>query len=131
MKKVKHNQRFFIINHEGFSFRNSDHIKKQTGEDTVYCQYYWVIPMYVYSINSVYDGSETFDLCPVDCYTMNGKNNWKWRRSFEYEEIGKTIFNTEKEAQDMFNKTYSEDQKKVFTETRRLRFIQEKDSKLI
>lgn len=132
MKKVKHNDCFYIINNEGFFHKNSDLVIKETGETDKYIQYQWVIPMYVYSINSLYDGTENFDLCPVDCTLLkNNKNSWKWRRSFEYETIGKEIFYTEKEAWDHFNNRYNDDQKKVFEELRRLRFLQEKSVTLI
>lgn len=132
MKKVKHNDRFFIINNEGFFYRNSDLVKQEGVEKDKYMQYQWVIPMYVYSINQIFDGSENFDLCPVNCDDMKGtKNGWKWRRSFEYDTIGKEIFLTEQEAWDVYNKKYSDDNKKVFEEIRRLRFLQERDAKLI
>jgi len=133
MKKVKHNQRFFIINNEGFFYKNSDLIKEQTGEKDKYLQYQWVIPMYVYSINKLWNGKENFDLSPVNFGDEKNKNhnNWKWRRSFEYDEIGKTIWNTEDEAWDVYNKKYSDDNKKIYEELRRLRFTQELKPELI
>lgn len=131
-KEVKHNDIFFIINNEGFMYRYSDSMKKESGEKDKYIQYQWVIPMYVYSINKLFDGTENFDLCPVDTETLkNNKNGWKWRRSFDYNEIGKTIFLTEKEALDIYNNKYSAEAKKVYAEMRQLRFIQDQDSNLI
>ena len=132
MEKVKHNDRFFIINNEGFFYRNSDIMKENGAEKDKYMQYQWVIPMYVYSINQIFDGRENFDLCPVNCDEMKDSlNGWKWRRSFGYDTIGKEIYKTEQEAWDVYNKKYGDDQKKVFEELRRLRFLQERDVKLI
>lgn len=128
MKKVKHGDKFFIINNEGFLFKNNPSVIEQTGEKEKYIQYQWVIPMYVYSINKIWNGNENFDLCPVDTKTLkNNKNGWKWRRSFEYDEIGKTIFYTEEECWTSFNQRYSEEQRKVFTELRQYRFLQTND----
>lgn len=132
MKKVNHNDRFFIINNESFFYKLSDVVKQETKEDSTFLQYQWVIPMYVKSISDNFDGIESFDLCPVDVSTIKDHNTgWKWSRNFEYEEIGKTIFYTENEALDFYNKKYSNEQKKVYEEIRRLRFVQEKSSKLI
>jgi len=132
MKKVKFNQKFYIISNEGFLYKNSDLIKEQTGEKDRFLQYQWVIPMYVYSINKLWNGKENFDLSPVNFSNEKNKNNsWKWRRSFEYDEIGKTIFNTEEEALLVYNEKYSDENKKVYAELRRLRFTQELKSELI
>ena len=131
-KKVKHNDRFFIINNECFHYRNSDSVIKEGAEDSKFMQYQWVIPMYVKCINNNFDGVESFDLCPVDVTTLkNHQHGWGWSRNFEYDEIGKTIFYTEKEAWDLYNSKYSDENKKVYEEIRRLRFLQEKKSSLI
>ena len=82
MEKVKHNQRFYIVNQETYWHYYTDHIKKETGEDYKMIHYQWVIPMYVYSINKIWDGSETFDICPVD-FSDGKRKSWKWRRSEE------------------------------------------------
>jgi hypothetical protein len=132
MKKVKHNDRFFIINNESFFYNISDIMKKEGVEDRKLIQYQWVIPMYVYSINKIFDGRETFDISPVNCDDMkNNIKGWRWRRSVEYDEIGKELFYTEKEAWDVYNRKYSEENKKVYEELRRIRFLQEKQSKYI
>lgn len=130
--KVKHNDRFFIINNESFSYRTSENMRKEGAEYSKFIQYQWVIPMYVKSITNNFDGVESFDLCPVDVTTLkNHKEGWKWCRNFEYEEIGKTIFYTEKEAWELYNKKYSDENKKVYEELRRLRFLQEKSTALL
>ena len=74
MKKVKHNQKFFVINNELFYYENSDTIKKQVGEDKKLMSYNWVIPMYVYAINKVWNGEERFELSPVDFSDEKNKN---------------------------------------------------------
>jgi hypothetical protein len=128
-KKVKHNDIFFIIHNECFNYKYSDSMKKETGEKDKFIQYRWVIPMYVYSINKIFDGAENFDLCPVDVTKLiDNKNGWKWRQSFEYSEIGGSIFYTEKEAWNAYNEKYSEENKKVYADLRNLRFIQDKKS---
>ena len=131
-QNVKYNDKFFIINNEGFFYETSETIKKEGIDEKKYLQYQWVIPMYVKCINNNFDGVESFDLCPVDVTTLKTHNGgWKWSRNFEYDEIGKTIFYTEKEAWDVYNKKYSHDNKKVYEEFRRLRFIQEKSVSLL
>jgi len=132
MKNVKHNDKFFIINNEGFYYQTSETIKKEGIDERKYLQYQWVIPMYVKCINDNFDGVESFDLCPADVSTLKNHNNgWGWCRNFEYDEIGKTIFYTEKEAWDVYNNKYSQDNKKIYEEFRRLRFIQEKSVSLL
>lgn len=132
MKKVNHNQKFFVINNELFYYENSDIIKKQVGEDKKLMSYKWVIPMYVYSINKVWNGEERFELSPVDFSDKKNKNdNWRWKREYKYSEIGKDCWNTEEEAWKAYNKRYSEEDKKVYQELRRLRFTQELKPELI
>lgn len=131
-KKVNFNDKFFIINNESFFYETSETMKKEGAEDRKFMQYQWVIPMYVKSINNNFDGVESFDLCPVDVTTLKDhKGGWKWCRDFEYDEIGKTIFYTEKECWDIYNKKFSEENKKVYEELRRLRFLQERSSVLL
>jgi len=94
--------------------------------------YNWVIPMYVYSINKVWNGEERFGLSPVDFSRPENKDdNWIWRREYKYSEIGKDCWNTEEEAWKAYNNRYSEENKKVYQELRRLRFLQERKSYLI
>lgn len=131
-KKVNFNDKFFIINNESFFYETSETMKKEGAEDRKFMQYQWVIPMYVKSINNNFDSIESFDLCPVDVTTLKDhKGGWKWCRDFEYDEIGKTIFYTEKECWDVYNKKFSEENKKVYEELRRLRFLQERSSVLL
>jgi hypothetical protein len=131
-KKVNFNDKFFIINNESFFYETSETMKKEGAEDRKFMQYQWVIPMHVKSINNNFDGIESFDLCPVDITTLKDhKEGWRWSRNFEYDEIGKTIFYTEKECWDFYNKRYSENDKKVYEELRRLRFLQERSSVLL
>lgn len=132
IKKVKHGDKFFIINDEAFFYEPSDIIKKEGIKDRRFMQYKWVIPLYVKSINDNFDGVESFDLCPVDITTLKDhKGGWKWSRNFEYDGIGKTIFYTEEECWGVYNKKYSDEDKKVYEELRRLRFLQEKSTDLI
>ena len=132
MKQVKHNQRFFVINNESFYYRNSDAIKEQVGDDGRLISYRWVIPMYVYSINKVWNGEERFELSPVDFSDPKNKNdNWRWRQEYKYSQIGKDCWNTEEEAWKVYNRIYSEDTKKTHEELRRLRFMQELKTELI
>lgn len=130
MKKVKHNQRFFIIHNEGFRYK-SNIVDQSTESQFIY--YQWVIPMYVYSINRCWNGEERFNLSPVNFGINKNKShdNWRWMREFKYDVIGKEIFNTEEEAWKAYNRLYDEDQKKVFEEKRRIRFLQESDPTLI
>lgn len=131
-KKVKHNDRFYIINNESFFYETSDTMRTEGAENRKFIQYQWVIPMYVKSINDNFDGVESFDLCPVNISTLkNHKAGWGWSRNFEYDEIGKSIFYTEKEAWEVYNRVYSEESKKVYEELKRLRFLQEKTSVLL
>ena len=132
MKKVNFNDKFFIINNESFFYETNEIIKKEGINDRKLIQYQWVIPMYVKSINNNFDGVESFDLYPVDITTLKDrKSNWKWCRNYEYDEIGKTIFYSEDECWDVYNNKYSDEQKKVYEELRKLRFITELKSDFI
>lgn len=131
-KRVKHNDRFFMIHNESFYYNIPDTLKREGVEDRKFIQYQWVIPMYVKSINDNFDGIESFNLCPVDVTTLKSHTQgWEWSREFEYDEIGKTIFYNEKECWDLYNKKYSDESKKVYEELRRLRFLQEKSALFI
>ena len=131
IKKVVHNQVFYIINKEMFKYKNPDSVVKETGYNDRWLQYQWVIPMYVFSINQHWDGTEAFDLCPVNfACSKNEKASWRWKREYQYSEIGVSCWNTEKEAWDEYNKKYSDDNKKVFKEFREIRFIQERNVEL-
>lgn len=132
MKNVVHNQKFYIIGYELFYYKNSDIAKEQIGEDKKLMSYYWVTPVYVYSINKIWNGEERFDLSPVDFSKEENKgDNWRWKREYKYSDIGKNCWNTEEEAWEAYNKKYSEEDKKVYRELRRLRFMQELKSDLI
>ena len=74
-------------------------------KDKLKMLYQWVNPYVCKSINDNFDGVESFDLCPVDVSTLKThKGGWKWCRNFEYDEIGKTIFYTEEECWEVYNK---------------------------
>ena len=124
-KQVKFNQAFYIINNEMFKYKNPDSVVEKTGEKDRWLEYQWVIPVYVYSINQIWDGDETFDLCPVSFADEKNKNaSWRWRREYTYSDIGVSCWNTEKEAWNDYNKKYSEEIKKVYREFKEIRFIQ-------
>ena len=132
MKNVVHNQKFYVIDNQLFYYKNSDTVKEQTGEDKKLMSYNWVIPVYVYSINKIWNGEERFELSPVDFSKEENKgDNWRWKREYKYSAIGKDCWNTEKEAWEAYNRRYSEEDKKVYHELRRLRFMQELKSDLI
>ncbi len=77
--------------------------------------YYTIKPVYVYSINSIWDGSETFDVCPVDFSKPENKNeSWKVRYSVDYKEIGDKVFNTKREARKAFNKRFDFKTRAIF-----------------
>ena len=75
MSKVKFGQQFFEIRHD---------LRRKPPESCTNCGrwckcernewYYTIKPVYVYSINAVWDGSETFDVCPVDFSKLANKN---------------------------------------------------------
>ncbi len=131
MKKVTHGQRFFIIHNESFFAKMSERLQKETGEKKKFIQYQWVIPVYVYSINQVFDGSETFDICPTSIEELKKGASWRWRRSIEYNEIGKTLFKTEKDALKVYEQKFSQNQKIIFKENRHLRYLEEQKTDLI
>lgn len=127
MKKVKHNQVFYIINNEVFKYKNPDSVVKETGDNDRWLKYQWVIPMYVFSINKHWDGEEAFDLCPVNfADDKNKTSSWKWKREYKYNEIGVSCWCSEKEATEEYNKIFSDENKKIYKEFREIRFIQEK-----
>lgn len=123
--KVRHNQRFYIINNESYIHYYADHIRKQTGDDYTFINYEWVIPMYVYSINNIWNGEERFHLSPVNFAEEKNKktDNWKWMREFKYEMIGKEIFNTEKQAWKVYKRKYSDELHKKYSEIHQLKVL--------
>ena len=62
-----------------------------------HARYYWVIPVYVYQKNIHWDGEKTFDVSPVDFSDGDSEKSWRVKFEVAYNEIGKKIFNTEKE----------------------------------
>ena len=73
--------------------------------------YIWVIPVYVYSLNSVWNGETTFDVSPIN-YGLpeNETKGWTWRRTCEKKHIGERIFHTKEEAWEAYFKRYTEKQ---------------------
>ena len=120
--KIEFNRAYYIINNESFYNRTKPEEYMITGVYEEYTQYYWVIPMYVYSINKLYDGRETFDLCPVNMTSESPKTSWKWRRSFEYDEINKNLFLTEEEAWSEYNRKFNEEERKLYEISHDLKF---------
>ena len=87
------------------SFRDKKPDEKYSKSELI--SYPWVIPVYVYSLNDIWDGSISFDVCPVDFRKEKQKNkSWSWRHSRTREDIGKVIFNTEEEAWDKWRDLY-------------------------
>jgi len=126
IERVKHNDKFFIINNESFHYAVSEVVQKAGVEAKKIMHYNWVMPMYVKAIKDNFDGVESFELCPVDVNTLTTHTSgWSWSNEFEYAEIGKTIFKTEEEAWELYNSKYSDEDKEVYKELRRLRFLQE------
>ena len=115
---------FWIVHNEMFKPKlNKDWLDKKTEDDLAYVYYQKIIPVYVKCVSDMYDGSTQFDITPVD--VRDGKTkNWQWSRSVSDEEIGKTVFESEIEAETYFNKTYSELQRKQFQEKDHFRRMQ-------
>lgn len=107
--KVKHNQRFFIINNETYTHYYAEHIREHTKKDYTFINYEWVIPMYVYAINQIWNGEERFDLSPVNFAIKKNQigDSWRWKREYKYSDIGKDIYNTKDEALKVYNEKFS------------------------
>lgn len=132
IKKVKHNQLFYIINNETFIYNNPDSVMEKTGDKDRFLTYQWVIPMYVFSINQHWDGTEAFDLSPVNFAEPKNKTaSWLWKREYQYSDIGVKCWHSEDEALDEYNKRFSNAEKKIFMQFREIRFIQERNINLI
>lgn len=116
MISVKFGQEFFEIRHQ---------LRRKPPEPCTSCGrwckcehnewYYAIEPVYVYSINSIWDGSETFDVCPVDFSKPENKSeSWRIRYSVEYSEVGEKIFNSRREARKAFNKRFDRKTRAIF-----------------
>jgi len=116
LSKVEFGQQFFEIRHE---------LRTKPPESCTSCGrwckcernewYYTIKPVYVYSINAIWDGSETFDVCPVDFSKPENKNeSWRTRYSVEYSEIGDKVFNSRREARKAFNKRFDAKTRVIF-----------------
>jgi hypothetical protein len=116
---------FWIVHNEMFKPKlNKDWIDKKTEDDLAYVYYQKVIPVYVKCVSDMYDGTTQFDITPVDVRGSNQKNHWQWSRSISDDAIGKTVFETEEEAQKYFEATYSEKQRTEFEEKDNFRRMQ-------
>lgn len=74
---------------------------------TEFTTYEWVIPVYVYSLNDIWDASMSFDISPIDYSKEKNKNkSWEWRVSKTRESIGVDIFNNEEEAWEKWRETF-------------------------
>jgi len=96
-------QEFWEIHNQGFYEELPDGDMRDN-----YRSYPWVIPVYVYSLNDIWDGSISFDVCPVDFGKEKNRNCslFEWRHSRTREDIGKEIFYTEEEAWTRWRELY-------------------------
>ena len=116
MKRIVYFQRFFEINDIGFyhSFQDCDECLREK-ETSKLVWYQWVVPVYVYSINIHWDGSEHFDICPVNFKLKKNKDeSWRWKRECSYSDIGKTLFKKESDAWGYYDTKYTEEKRKIF-----------------
>lgn len=115
--KPKFSDIFYIVNEEAFKPRVENYSwNKEFGEAKVdYIRYNKVIPVYVKCVSDMYDGGTEFDITPVDIRDGK-KKNWRWSRSISDGDIDKTVFTTEAKAKKHFEKTFSEEQRKIFKE---------------
>lgn len=121
MNEVKFNQQFFAI--ESFLFKHDfEDCKKclRTSENYKETFYYWVVPMYVYQKNEHWDGEKTFDVCPVDFSKEPKETSWRYKFEVEYDDIGKRVFNTEKEAWEEYEKRYDKTKRKIYKKLRKI-----------
>jgi len=104
--KVNFHQKFYYIDNILFYEENSN--------DNL-SSYKWVIPLYVISIDKIWNGKEKFHLSPVDFSNENPgsdiEKNYKWMLQFSYEDIGNIIFTSKKDAIKKYNDIFSEDEK--------------------
>lgn len=115
---------FWIINQEMFKPKLSrDWLDKKVEENLEYIQYQKVIPVYVKCISNMYDGTTQFDITPVDIRDGETKN-WRWSRSINDDDIGKSVFETEEEALAEFKRKFSEEQRSQFLEKDKFRRLQ-------
>lgn len=115
---------FWIVHEEMFKPKiDKQWMEKETIDNLSYIYYQKVIPVYVKCVSDMYDGTTQFDITPVDVRDGVTKN-WQWSRYVEDKEIGKTIFETEDEAQDYFKNNYSEKQRAEFDEKEQFRRMQ-------
>ena len=122
--KVEHNQKFFEIDRNYYEqHRGSCTTCNRWCEHKSNEWFYYIRPCYVYSINSIWNGDENFDVSPVDFSLPENQkdNNWKVRYSVEYSEIGKKVFGTIQEARKHFNKKYDKDTREVFKQLKKLK----------
>ena len=119
--KPSFNEVFWIINSEMFKPQIVEPwIKEEVAKELDYIRYEKVIPVYVKSVNDMYDGTTNFDITPVD--TRGGKSlHWKWSRSVEDKELGVTVFLTLEEAEASFKEKYSAEQIAEFAKKHELR----------
>lgn len=114
--KVKYFDKLYIIDTDYYYHKNSDYIKEQTGEKEKAIQYRKIKDVYVYSINKIWDGSETFDICPVDFSKKENKEkSWLWRRSVEEKDIDVSVFTTMELALKKYNEI-PEEKRKEYSE---------------
>lgn len=115
---------FWIVHQEMFKPKlNMEWIKKDVADNIDYIYYQKVIPVFVKCVSDMYDRSTQFDITPVDIRDGVTKN-WEWSRSVSDVDIGKTVFETEQECIDYFNKNYTEEQRKTYKEKDDFRRLQ-------
>lgn len=116
---------FWIVHQEMFKPKiNIDWMQKNAADNIEYIYYQKVIPVFVKCISDMYDGTTQFDITPVDIRDRKTKN-WQWSRSISDADIGKTIFETEQEATECFNKAYTEERRKEYKEKDEFRRLQQ------
>jgi len=118
--ELKFTDVFWIINEEMFRPKYSF----LEGEEVEYIHYQKVIPVYVKSIDEMYDGTTELSITPVDVRDGVTKN-WKWSRSVKLKEIDVSVFTSKEKAINKFNKLYTKDERDVFEEKDQLRRLQQ------
>ena len=102
---MKFFQKFYTI--DSAYFYSSLYSGFDKVENRKFYSYPWVIPVYVYSINDIWDGTKSFDICPKNFGDIKNKDeSWAWRRSHTVSDIGKEIFMNEDECWEHWNEIY-------------------------
>lgn len=124
MKEITFGTKFYSIEQEMFHYTIKKCVVDNSSDEHKLLSYPKVVPVYVYSMIDIWDGTREFSICPIDFTDpKESTKSWRWQRAHKESDIGKTIYEDEASALQAYNTRYSEEQIIKHKELAELQFV--------